>query len=248
MRINQVIQGDCLEVMKEIPDKSIDLILVDPPYGINYREWDKFEDFMKFTEGWVKECFRVLKDNGSFYSFMGWSNVSEFKILLDKYGTIKNWITWHRTKGRGSKSNYKSMKEEILFYTKGKKYTWNEQKMLKKHIFPYVKDGKPRGWFTNEDGEKCRWTGLGNVWFYTVPFWKMPEYAGHPSQKPIMMFERMILSSSNEEDTILDPFAGAGTTGVACKNINRNYILIEKNPEYCRMAEERIKNIPEKML
>jgi site-specific DNA-methyltransferase (adenine-specific) len=238
--INKVIQGDCREVMKDIPDKSVDMILVDPPYGINYKEWDKFENFIEFTESWVKECFRVLKDDGSFYSFMGWSNVAEFKILLDKYGIIKNWITWHRTKGRGSKSNFKSMKEEILFYTKGSNYTWNEQKMLKKHIFPYVKDGKPRGWFTNEEGEKCRWTGLGNVWFYTVPFWKMQEWCGHPSQKPVMMMERIILSSSNEGDTILDPFAGSGTTGVACKNLNRNYILIEKEPEYTEIINNRL--------
>lgn len=238
-------EGDCLEIMPTLADKSIDMILVDPPYGINYKDWDRFDNFINFTEKWVSECFRVLKENGSFYSFMGWSNVSEFKILLDKYGNIKNWITWHRTKGRGSNSNYKSMKEEILFYTKGKTYTWNEQKMLKKHIFPYVKDGQPRGWFTNEEGIKCRWTGIGNVWFYTVPFWKMPEYMGHPAQKPVMMYERMILSSSNEGDTILDPFAGSGTTGVACLNTNRKFILIEKDPNYCKQIKERLNKIYE---
>ena len=236
----KIILGDCIIEMKKIKANSIDLIVADPPYGINYKKWDKFDDFLDFTEKWVKECFRVLKDNGSFYSFMGWSNVAEFKLLLDKYGTIKNWITWHRTKGRGSKTNYKSMKEEILFYTKGNKYTWNEQKMLKKHIFPYVKDGQPRGWFTNEEGEKCRWTGLGNVWFYTVPFWKMPEYAGHPSQKPVMMFERIILSSSNEGDIILDPFIGSGTTAIACKNIGRNFIGIELDPKYVEIANKRL--------
>lgn len=220
----------------------IDLVIVDPPYGIDYKEWDKFDDFLSSTEVWVKECFRILKNNGSFYSFMGWSNVSEFKLLLDRYGIIRNWITWHRTKGRGSKQNYKSMKEEILYYTKSNQYTWNEQLMLKKHIFPYVKNGQPRGWFTNEDGVKCRWTGLGNVWFYTVPFWKMPEYAGHPAQKPVMMYERIILSSSNEDDIILDPFAGSGTTGIACKNTNRKCILIEMNEDYCNTIIKRLQD------
>ena len=241
--INKVHCADCLEFMKEIPDKSVDLVLTDPPYGINYKEWDKI-DFLDFTKKWVKECFRVLKDDGSLYSFMGWTNVSEFKLLLDKYGIIKNWITWHRTKGRGSSKNYKSMKEEILYYIKSKKHTWNEQKMLKKHIFPYVKNGKPRGWFTNEEGIKCRWTGLGNVWFYTVPFWKMPEWVGHPSQKPEMMFERIILSSSNENDLILDPFLGSGTTAVACQNLKRNFIGIEISKEYCSIAEQRLKQKP----
>ena len=232
--------GNCLEIMSMLPGKSIDMILCDPPYGINYRNWDKFDNFIAFTERWVNECFRLLKDNGSFYSFMGWSHVSEFKLLLDSFGTIRNWITWHRTKGRGSKLNYKSMKEEILYYSKSTDFTWNEIKMLKKHVFPYVKDGMPRGWFTDEDGVKCRWTGLGNVWFYTVPFWKMPEWEGHPSQKPVMMYERMILSSTNEGDTILDPFAGSGTTGVACLKTGRKAIQIEQEEKYCEIAVKRL--------
>ena len=239
--LNKIIQGDCLEVMKEIEDKSIDMILVDPPYGINYKEWDKFDDFIKFSEQWVKECFRILKPTGSFYSFMDWSNVSEFKLMLDNYGEIRNWITWERTKGRGSSKNYKSMKEEILYYTKSNSFIWNEKKMLKKHIAPYYKNGKPRGWFTDEDGIKCRWTGLGNVWHYTVPFWSMPEYVKHPSQKPEMMYERMILSSTNDGDIILDPFAGSGTTAIACINTKRNYILIEKEKEYYDIILKRIK-------
>ena len=239
---NQIIQGECLEVLKKLPSKSIDLIIVDPPYGINYKEWDKFDNFWKFTETWVKECFRVLKDTGSFYSFMGWSNVAEFKLILDKYGKIRNWITWHRTKGRGSSQNYKSMKEEILYYVKSNKFTWNSQKTLKKDIFPYVKDGKPRGWFTNEEGIKCRWTGIGNVWFYTVPFWKMPEYCGHPSQKPIMMMERIISSSSNKRDTILEPFCGSAPACYASQKLDRKYIGIEIESKYVDMARERITN------
>ena len=174
---------------------------------------------------------------------MGWSNVAEFKLLLDKYGKIRNWITWHRTKGRGSSKNYKSTKEEILYYTKTNKYIWNEQKMLKKHIFPYTKNGKPRGWFTDENGIKCRWTGLGNVWFYTVPFWKMPEYVGHPSQKPELMMERIILSSSNENDIILEPFAGSGPVCVAAKKTNRKYIGIEKDKKWCEVIKSRLEKI-----
>jgi len=240
MNINHIYQGDCLEIIKGLPKESIDLIIVDPPYGINYKDWDKIDNFFDFTEKWVKECFRVLKSTGSFYSFMGWSNVAEFKLLLDKYGKIRNWITWHRTKGRGSSQNYKSMKEEILYYTKTNKFTWNEQKVLKKHIFPYVKNGKPRGWFTNEEGIKCRWTGIGNVWFYTVPFWKMPEYCGHPSEKPTLMMERIILSSSNENDLVLEPFCGSAPACYSAKKLKRNYIGIELNKEYVEMAKKRI--------
>lgn len=238
--MNTLIQGDCLEKMKDISDKSVDLVVVDPPYGINYRDWDTFDDFIRFSEQWVSECFRILKDSGSFYSFMGWSNVAEFKIMLDKYGKIRNWITWGRTKGRGSSKNYKSIKEEILYYSKTNIFTWNNNKMLKKHITPYMKDGKPRGWFTDENGIKCRWTGLGNIWFYTQPFFAMEEYVKHPTQKPVMLLERIILQSSNEQDLVFDPFMGSGTTGVACKKLNRNFIGIELDKEYFEIANNRI--------
>ena len=236
----KLIQGDCLKVMSSIPDNSIDLAVIDPPYGIDYKEWDKFDDFLNFSESWIKECFRALKSTGSFYSFMGWSNIAEFKLLLDKYGIIRNWITWWRHKGRSSSTNFKSMKEEILYYTKTNSFTWNEIKMLKKHVIPYTKDGKPRGWFTNEEGIKCRWTGLGNVWCYTAPFWNMPEKVNHPSQKPELMIERIILTSSNENEVILDPFMGSGTTAIAAQNLNRRWIGIELDKEYFNLANERI--------
>ena len=240
MKLNYIYCDDVFKILKEIPNDSVDLIIVDPPYGINYKQWDKIDNFIEFTEAWVKECFRVLKNTGSFYSFMGWTHVAEFKLLLDRYGKIRNWITWCRTKGRGSSKNYKSVKEEILYYTKSDTYTWNEQKMLKKHVFPYVKDGKPRGWFTNEEGIKCRWTGLGNVWFYKVPFWAMPEYSGHPAQKPKLLMERIILCSSNENDVILEPFCGTAPACQVAKELKRNFIGIENNSDYYKIAMKKL--------
>ena len=239
--LNTIIQCDSRNLLPEIPTESVDLIVADPPYGIDYKEWDRFNNFHEFCECWVSECFRILKSNGSFYSFMGWSNVALFKLLLDKYGYIRNWITWERTKGRGSSMNFKSMKEEILYYTKSKKdFVFNEQKMLKKHVIPYTKNGKPRGWFTNEEGVKCRWTGVGNVWHYIVPFFAMKEWIGHPSQKPEMMIERIILTSSNKGDIVLDPFSGSGTTAVVSRRLNRRFLCIEKNKEYYDKSVERL--------
>jgi len=230
--INKVIQGDIFEVIKQIKSNSVDLVIVDPPYGINYKEWDKIDNFVEFSESWINECFRVLKETGSFYSFMDWSNVAEFKLLLDKYGIIRNWITWERTKGRGSKNNFKSMKEEILYYTKSNKFTWNEQMMLKKHVLPYVSNGLPRGWFTDENGIRCRWVGLGNVWHYTVPFWSSKEYVAHPSQKPLLMYERIILSSSNEGDIIFEPFCGSAPACKTAKKFRRNFIGVELDKKW----------------
>lgn len=236
----QLYKDNCFNVLPNIPANYVDLVIVDPPYGIGYKDWDKIDNYIEYSDKWVKECFRILKETGSFYSFMGWSNAAEFKMLLDNYGIIKNWITWTRTKGRGSITNYKSIAEFILYYTKSERYIFNAQKMLKKHVIPYVKDGKPRGWFTDQNGIKCRWTGMGNVWHYTAPWWAMKEWVKHPAQKPEMLIERIILSSSNEGDVVLDPFMGSGTTGAVCKKLNRRFIGIEKDNFWYRTCYRRI--------
>ncbi len=243
LELNKIYNMDCIEWMKLIPDWSIDLVCVDPPYWISFwnNNWDKIEDFALFTDSWVKECFRVLKDWWSFYWFMARSNVCEFKAILDKYWKIKNWITWERTKWRWSSKNFKSTKEEILYYVKWKWETWNEQLMLKKHVCPYMKDGKPRWWFMNEEWEKCRWTWIGNVRHYTTPFFKMKEYNEHPTQKPELMIERIILTSSNEWDIILDPFMWSWTVAKVAIDTKRNFIWFELDEWYFNIANDRIR-------
>jgi len=237
--------GDAIKRIKEIEQESIDLVLTDPPYCINYKEWDK-KDFCSFTELWIKECFRVLKKDGSMWSFMGYQNILEFIPLLNKYGILhlENWVIWARQKGRGSSKHLKSQREDILHITKSNNYIWNQIKVLREVICPYTKDGKPRGWFLDENGKRVRWTGLGNVWVYTAPQYNsLTDKQVHPSQKPTMLIERLILLSSNEGNTVLDPFLGSGTTGVVCKKLNRNFIGIENNKEYFNLSVNRIKGI-----
>ncbi|HRT03224.1 MAG TPA: site-specific DNA-methyltransferase [Candidatus Diapherotrites archaeon] len=241
--INKIIKGDCLEIMKDIPNNSIDLVVTDPPYGISYGEWDNIE-FNNFTEQWVRECFRVLKNNGTMWSFMGYQRILEFIPLLRKYGYVylENWVVWARQKGRCSSKHLKSQREDIFHITKSNQYVWNNLKVLREVVCPYVKDGKPRGWFINEQGKRVRWTGLGNVWVYTSPQYNSKtDKQVHPAQKPLMLMERLILLSSNEGDLILDPFIGSGTTVVACIKLKRNFIGIEKDEKYFKIAEERIK-------
>jgi len=240
---------NALQKIKDIPDNTIDLVLVDPPYLIDYKNWDSAifqgsESFNTFTEDWVKECFRVLKPNGSFWSFMGYQNIFPFFQILEKYGTVhyENWVVWARQKGRGSSKHLKSVREDIIHVTKSKKdFIWNNIKMLREVIVPYVKDGKPRGWFLDENGKRVRWTGLGNVWVYSAPQWNgVVDKQVHPSQKPTMMLERMILLSSNEGDVVLDPFMGSGSTGVACVRTDRNFIGIEQDKKFFEIAQKRI--------
>jgi site-specific DNA-methyltransferase (adenine-specific) len=235
-----------------VPDDSIDLIAVDPPYLIGYagHDWDSHE-FVEFTERWVEIVMRKLKINGTMWSFMAkdncfsWSKCEKgFINILEEYGTIHmdNWVTWARQKGRGSNKHLKSQREELFHFTKHPTdYTWNNLNMLREVIVPYVKDGRPRGWFLDNDGMRKRFTGLGNVWTYSSPqFNGISEPQIHSSQKPVMMIERIIRLSSNENDIVLDPFMGSGSTGIACRLSNRNFIGFENDLDMYKKAEKRI--------
>lgn len=253
MEIN-IFNEDYKEAIKRIPDESIDLVVTDPPYFINYqnKDWDKTSNFQEDSESWIKECFRVLKPNGTLWSFMSYNRVFEFVPLLNKYGTchLNNWTILCHSKGRGSSKHLKSLREDIFHVTKDpKKYTWNSLKTLREVIAPYVKDGRPRGWFIvdlpDENGEivkhRARWTGLGNVWVYSFPQHNsICEKQFHPSQKPVMAMERLIRLSSNPGDTILDPFLGSGTSAIAARISDRKFIGFEKNKEYFDFAKNRI--------
>lgn len=252
MELNQIYFGDALELVKEIPDNSVDLVVTDPPYFINYQnnDWDK-GNFEEFTNQWVKECVRVLKPTGSTWSFMGYENLftrkgipKGFINILEDYGNVnyKNMLVWCRSKGRGSSKHLKSLREDVIHFSKSDKYIWNPLKMLREVIVPYMKDGKARGWFIDpETGLRQRFTGLGNVMMFSAPQHNgVSEKQFHPSQKPLLLLETLIGISSNENDLVFDPFIGSGSTAIACKLMNRNFIGFENNKEYFEYAQNRI--------
>lgn len=255
MKLNEIYFEDCISGMQKLPDESIDCSIVDPPYFINYanHDWDKSDDFVKSTEIWVKEVFRLLKPNGTMWSFMGYEQVFDFVPLLNKYGNVhlENWIIAAHAKGRGASKHCKSVREDIFHVTKHpKKYTWNPIQTLREVIAPYIKDGRPRGWFLldlpSDDNleivkHRVRWTGLGNIWNYSWPQHNsICEKQVHGAQKPLMMLERMIRLSSNPGETILDPFMGSGSLALACKISNRNFIGFENDEKNFNIAQERL--------
>lgn len=239
-----VISRDWFEVSKDISDKSIDLAIVDPPYGIDYKEWDNI-DFEVFTDRWVSEIFRVLKDSGTLWAFMGYGNIFKFVPILNRYGNVhlENWVVWARQKGRGSSKHLKSQREDIFHITKSKNYTWNNLKVLREVATPYTKDGKPRGWFINEEGKRVRWTGLGNVWVYTAPYHLGDDKRIHPAQKPYLLIERLILLSSNKGEKVLDPFAGSLVVERVCSATGRNSVSVEKDLDMVLKAKKTYENI-----
>ena len=215
--LNQVYQGDCLEVMKSIDDASVDMILTDPPYGINYKSnrrvvKDKFNRFsgdesLDWLDNFVSESYRMLKNNTSFYLFCSWHYIDVFKAKVDKYFKLKNILVWNKNNhGSGDlRSSYAPKYEFIIYANKGRS------------IFRYKR--------------------MPDV----LSFDKIPSSKLlHPTEKNIGMLELFIKNNTDSSGVVLDPFAGSGTTGVACQNLSRNFILIEKEPEYVEICKQRL--------
>lgn len=221
---------DCFTIMKRLKEEGIkvDAIICDPPYIINYAEWDK-EFNMPLA---IELCYDLLKDNGNLILFQGWSNVAKTKELLDEKLAIQNWIVWDRIKGRGAKKNFVSTREDILWYCKGNNPTYNKI---------YSNIPKKTGGMGKKNGQECR--ALTNAWYDISPIvpWS-PERNGHPTQKPLQLMERCVTIWTNEDDTVLDFTMGSGTTGEASVKLGRNFIGIEREEQWFDIAVKRINN------
>jgi len=238
MEVNKIIQGDCLEVMPTIPNKSIDMILCDLPYGTTACKWDTI---IPFEPLW-KEYKRIIKDNGAivltasepFASILRMSNFKEYKY---------DWIWNKRLAGNGILAKKQPLKiHEVVCVFHSKIY------------YPQKVKGKYRrkmGLIESEITGGNRYTEtIENDDYYPVSIQEF-SLAGlrrgrlHPTQKPVALFEYLIKTYTNEGDLVLDNCAGSGTTAVACKNLGRKFILIEKEEKYIEIARKRIKAIPE---
>lgn len=246
--LDKTINEDTFEVVKHLPEKSIDLIIADPPYNLSKsfhgngftKKTD--EDYETYTRQWLNAVLPLLKDTGSIYVCCDWeSSLIIGKVLMDMC-TVRNRITWQREKGRGAKANWKNGLEDIWYATKSNEYTFNLDavKIRKKVIAPYRVNGKPKDWVETDDGN-YRDTCPSNFWDnITIPFWSMAENTAHPTQKSEKLIAKIMLASSNEGDIVFDPFLGSGTTSAVSKKLGRHYIGIEENPLYCVWAEKRL--------
>lgn len=237
----QLLFGDCLERMKEIPDGSIDLILTDPPYGITQNHWDCNLDFEKV---WLeldriskKNCAKLFFAQSPFDKLLAVSNISEFKY---------EWI-WEKTTATGhlnaKKMPMKAHENILVFYKKLP--TYNPQKTQgHSPVNSYTKhqdDG------SNYGETKVGISGGGQTDRYprSVQVFKTDKQSSalHPTQKPVALLEYLINTYSNEGETVLDFTAGSFSTGVACVNLNRKGIMIEKDTHYFKIGSERVERV-----
>lgn len=247
--IDRTILGDATDVLPHLPSKFVDLLIADPPYNLdkdfhgNRFKKTSDEQYEAYTDSWVQAVLPTLKRNATIYVCCDWQSSPSVGRILKKYFHIQNRITWQREKGRGALTNWKNGMEDIWFATNAKTYTFNVENVMlrRKVIAPYRIDGRPKDWDETEEGN-FRNTYPSNFWDdISIPYWSMPENTAHPTQKPEKLLAKLILASSNPGDIILDPFLGSGSTSVTAKKLNRHYVGIEINEQYCVWAEKRLK-------
>ena len=221
MELNKIYNEDCLEGMKRIPDGSVDLIVTDPPYLINYKTGRRKDKTHRFNDvilnddneqlitDYVKECYRIMKDDTAMYLFCSSNKVDFFKKELEKVFSIKNMIIW-------VKNNHTAGDLESAF---GRKY----------EIVFLVNKGQRKF-----NGERL------------TDIWEFPKVSSdsqlHQNQKPIELIKRCVEKHSNVGDVVFDGFMGSGTTAAAALDTNRNYIGFELDEYYFNVAEKRLKN------
>ena len=242
-----IILGDCIEILKNIKEKSVDLIFADPPYNIgkdfgnNKDKWASSSLYIDWCKQWITECMRILKDNGTMYfmtatQFMAYLDV----FVTENYNVLSRIIWEYDSSGVQSKKIFGSLYEPILMINKSNKsnYTFNSNDILieaktgaKRKLIDYRK-AIPQPY----NSKKVP----GNVWTFPRVRFKMEEYENHPTQKPEKLLERIIKTSSNEGDIVLDPFAGSVTTIAVAQKLKRMGVGIELNPEYYKIGLRRL--------
>jgi site-specific DNA-methyltransferase (adenine-specific) len=250
--LNQILHGDCIKILKSLPENSVDVIFADPPYNLQLRNdlyrpdtskvdavddgWDKFEDlkaYDEFTSNWLRACQRVMKETGTIWVIGSYHNIYRVGTIMQNLGFwILNDILWLKN---NPMPNFRGVRftnahETIIWAQKkkGARYTFNHHAMKA----------------LNEDLQ------MRSDWRH----WELPLATGkqrvksngskaHSTQKPEALLYRVILSSSNTGDVILDPFFGSGTTGAVAKKLGRHWIGIERDKKYINVAQQRIDSV-----
>lgn len=230
----KILQGDSIELFRTIKNNSVDLIIADPPYNLgkdygNNHDLKGFDEYLDFSLSWLSEAHRVLKPTGTIYVFMGVRFISYLYDIMDRKLQMffNSWICWHYTQGMGKKIGFSPRHDDILMFNKSQKFTFNLDSIK-----------VPQKYYRARNN--MRGANPGDVWKFSHVHYCNPNRQNHPTQKPEGLMERMVLASSNENQLVLDPFSGSGSTLRVCQQLNRNCIGFELNPEFVEMTNERL--------
>lgn len=241
---------DSLELLKELPDESVQLVIADPPYNIDIEEWDKYENYLEWAKKWIHEVYRVLKKTGNFVLFGGFQFESaERGDLLDLVYYIRkntkfnlvNVIIWYYKNGITARRFFANRHEEIIWFAKTNKYIFNLDDVRIKY------DQE-----TLEIYKKDKRLNIDNLYKGKNPtnVWEIPrlnsnsrERVGHPTQKPERIIERIVKSMSNEGDLVLDIFAGSGVSTKVCIENKRNSISCDKDKKFKEYLNKQLNKI-----
>ena len=262
--------GDNLEILRQMESASVDLIYIDPPFNTGHAQrrtsiktvqsedgsrvgfqgkhyqtetvsdksyQDSFDNYLEFLEPRLREGYRVLKDNGSLYFHIDYREVHYCKVLLDQiFGreSFINEIIWAYDYGARTSKKWPAKHDNILFYAKDpKNYTFNYDAIDR---IPYMAPGLVG------PEKAARGKTPTDTWWHTIVPTNGGEKTGYPTQKPMGILRRIISASSNPGDLVLDFFAGSGTTGAVCKELGRDCILIDCNPEAIEVMKKRLES------
>jgi site-specific DNA-methyltransferase (adenine-specific) len=246
---------DCLKILEQLPESSIDMIFADPPYNlsnggfsvhagkrvsVNKGGWDKskgFDDDFDFHQRWISACKRVIKENGTIWISGTYHSIYQCGFALQKAGYhILNDIAWYKPNASPNLSGrYFTASHETLI--------WARKEKKAKHIFNY-QDMKMGEW--PEDFIKKPEKQMRSVWAINTPRPWEKKFGKHPTQKPFDLLKRIVLASTEEDNIILDPFTGSSTTGIAAAMLGRKFIGIDMEKEYLSLSKKRFKDFNKK--
>lgn len=241
---NQIYNMDCIQGMKLILDNTIDLVVTDPPFAIEfkarrsnynrtqsrvlegYNEIPK-EKYYDFTVNWMRECGRVLKESGSMYVFSGWNNLKDILNAIDEVRLLTiNHIIWKYQFGVVTERKYVTSHYHCLYICK------NDEK---RKFFPYVRYGKDE---RTKEGRSLHYEDKEDVWYIKREYWTGDQKT--PTKLPAELIEKILMYSSKKGDIVLDPFLGSGQVAVVSKQLERQYIGFEIVKDYYEFANNRL--------
>jgi site-specific DNA-methyltransferase (adenine-specific) len=257
--VNQVVRGNCIDVLNAGPEGWVDLVFADPPFNIGYlyHGYDdrlKTNDYLKFSTDWMQAVHRCLKPRGSFYLAIGDAFAADLCVIAKRElgFHLRNWIIWHYTFGQQAKNMFAKSHTHILYFTKdAKEFTFNPDSIRVKSARQTTYGdarANPKGklpddvWYLRpQETEEPMFAPEGDTWNVSRVCGTFKEREGwHGCQMPIAVLDRVIKSSSNPGDIVLDPFIGSGTTVVSAALQDRKYVGIDLSDVYVEYAQKRV--------